>query len=45
MKGSFEDRFEAFKERHLLTGIDLVLGGIAVVGLLSLIVVHILIRV
>lgn len=28
MKESFMDRFEAFKERHLLTGIDLVLGGL-----------------
>lgn len=45
MKESFSDRFEAFKERHMLTGIDLVLGGIAIVGLLSLVVVHILIRV
>lgn len=45
MKESFGDRFEAFKERHLLTGIDLVLGCIAIMCMLSLIVVHILIRV
>lgn len=44
MKESFKDRFEAFKERHLLTGIDLVLGGLVVVGLLSLVVVHLFIR-
>ena len=44
MKENFMDQFEAFKERHLLTGIDLVVGGIAVVGLLSLVVVHLFIR-
>ena len=44
MKENFMDRFEAFKERHLLTGIDLVLGGLVVVGLLSLVVVHLFIR-
>ena len=44
MKENFKDRLEAFKERHLLTGMDLVLGGLVVVGLLSLVVVHLFIR-
>lgn len=44
MKESFKDRFEAFKERHLLTGIDLVIGGIVVLCILSLVIVHVFIR-
>lgn len=44
MKESFVNRFEAFKERHMLTGIDLVIGGIAVLCFLSLVIVHVFIR-
>lgn len=44
MKESFMGRFKAFKERHMLTGIDLVIGGIVVLCILSLVVVHVFIR-